>query len=121
SGNLLEDHIAGIGLQGEDVLLVFNRGTFEHSGEEFSWTIFHGRDGPGCGSTVDVHVPDSEKDGDTLAGAAGVVFLLEDDDAAVSGGNNGARSGGDEAFGIAEKGEDKGGEQAEDRAGDPPR
>jgi len=67
-----------------------------------------------------VHVPDGEKDADALAGTAVVLFVGDDYDAAISGGDDGAGVSGDDAFRIAEKIKDEGGEAKKDYAGERP-
>ena len=82
--------------------------------------IFKAGDGADGGGAIDVHVPDSEEDGDALTGTAGVFFVGDDDDATIGRGDDCAGICGDDAFGVAEEVEDEDGEEEENYAGDRP-
>src|SRR4029077_3654362 len=120
AGDLLEHDFAGVGRQGDDVLLVVFRSRLAHGGGKFAGLVVHGGDCTACSGTVDVHVPDGEKDADALPGGAGVLFIGVHDDAAVGRGDDGAGISRDDALRIAEEIKDECGEEEEQGARERP-
>src|SRR5215472_2638352 len=97
-------------LQGEDILLILDRGALAAGNSEPALLIDHVAHRSRNGRAIDVHIDRRHEDADAARGPTCETFFGNLDHAAVRGGNNRGGVCGRSAFGIAEKIEDEEGE-----------
>ena len=111
SGNLLEHHFPGIRREREHILFVLRRRPFSHGCQKFPRAVFHLGNCSRSRRTVDMHVPDGQKNTHSLSRLSLALLIRDDNHAAVTGRHHRPEFRGNHALRIAKEGEDERGEQ----------